>query len=330
MIYEAVVVAVDDMLAGGNIRVVNTELNGPNPFSCYAMSPFGGNNAGMFGPVGVGASVAITKVHTDPKTFYWVYLGAIYKPTINLTDINSNPKEMTKNELETNDTITAKGKNSFSEKGYLSHGIPKNFEIYEDDGLPGAFVIASQKGHSIVIHEKSTSEIEKQGIALKTALGKQLFLEDNINSPVNGISPATIKSVDGESEDEISGNKIGLIDERGNRVLIITESSEHKDTVSVGGREKVILESGRRISIRTHNRDSELFLECLDGGEIKIRNDVGSITISDLGIVTITGFKVDISTKGIMIPISQDPLIGVMPTVTINKYPVVVHQTPVP
>ena len=326
MIYEATVVGVDDIFAGGVIQVIQTDINGPAPFSCYAMTPFGGAGAGLYGPVGKGSLVAITKIHTDPNSFYWVYLGAIYTPKVENTSVNLTPKAFTESELKKEDTLSeAGGKTSLSQKSFTSHGIPDAFELYSENGLPQGVVLKSPKGHSITLWDKESDESYRQGIKVKTANGKSLVLEDQISEPVAGIEPSTADSPDGVSED-ISGNRIGLIDERGNRVMIYTDSKGRKDEVEISSKEKIALKTGDVLSLQTFKPNSRIIIECLESGQIKIRNDKGYIIIEDTGMIDIKGLSLNIKTwDNVVVPFQVDgTTFGRIPSILINGFNAVV------
>jgi hypothetical protein len=326
MIYEATVVGVDDLFAGGIIQVLQTEINGPAPFSCYAMTPFGGAGAGLYGPVGKGSIVAITKIHTDPNNYYWVYLGAIFNPKTENTSVNINPKDFTEEELRKNDTLSeVGGKNALSQKSFTSHGIPDALEVYEGNGLPQAVILKSPKGHSIALLDKQTDETHKQGIKIRTASGKTIVLEDQIAEPVQGIEPSVSESPDGVLED-ITGNRLGLIDEQGNRIMIYADSKSRKNEIELSSKEKIALKTGDVVSVQTFNRGGEINIECLEKGAIKIRTEKSYITLDEAGKVDILGFNINITTwDKVVVPFQVDgTTFGRIPSISINGFNAVV------
>jgi hypothetical protein len=292
------------------------------------MSPFGGAGAGMFGGVGIGATVAVIEIKVDSYNSYYAWLGVIYKPAVSKTTINENPTTYSKANIEKADTIKAKGKNVSNDEQFVNFGIPDPFETYQDDGVPGKITIKSPGGHSLSLHDKATSQTLKRGVECRSALGKTLILEDSTQDPVNGISSDDATDPSNNSNESIKGNKVLLMDENGNRIVLHTKTVKGDNIAEIVGIEEIQIRAGKSLQLAVENPQGfgDLSITNYGNGGIEIKNDSGKIKIDSAGVISIDTTQLDVTTNPILIPFTVDGVtLATLPGILINKLPVVVR-----
>lgn len=262
------VVSVKDTLAAGIIQVVNPSINGGSPISCYASSPTGGGGAGFFSVPGLHSNVLVTKVNIDDSDCIWVWTASVYLPSVNAVGIDGTPVSLGK--VKSSNTEGFGTRQPADEAGYMSHDNPFPVDIYQDNNTPQGEVWVSKTGHSLQFFGKCTSERCKDGVALKSKLGKALIIEDSAAGGFNGFLPDTFPDVINYSKSEkINGSRIMLTDENGNRLQI-----RHGD-VSLIAKNNINIKSGQHINIAAKNG-------------VTVTSNYGSIDISTKGLTVKT------------------------------------------
>jgi len=289
--YIAKVVSVKDSTAGGIIKVVNASLNGGLPITCYASAPFGGGGAGMFSVPGKHSNVIITKVSVDYNTSIWVWTSTVYLPSTNAVGVDGTPVSLDDMHIKRAESPGGTS-NADDNSSYFSHGNPKFLEVYEDNNLPEGEVWVSKGGHCLEFYSKRTSERTKDGLAVRTAKGKGLVLDDGVEGAIGSLAPDELTNPITDDTEELKGAKILLVDEDGNRVEITPQSS---------------------------NLISKFVVSLISGGDISIHSS------SDININSEEGV-VDIKTIDDSIPILVDEqLFEVNPSILVNGKPVVTY-----
>lgn len=280
----------------GRIDVQSTAFP-DGPITCDYVSPVGGAGYGFFAVPGIGATVLFGKApFADPPVRYF-WFGCLYaagqqdSPTLKTHPyIQGQPEQIARNEVLDDGSAP-------DETPIVSHGIPNERSVYQDNNLPDSFVLKHPAGHSISLTDKTTGERDIDEIKLKTAENKRVILSDA--PPGDG------------------GECIHLIDENSNQIKI-TSLGDNPDSI--------VTEAGKNIEVTTHggkidhmigpNSDGDYEIDVVGSGDFKANIHNGNLEATALKSITLR--CVDAEGTGSVLTMTQDDV-----TIKANKVNIV-------
>jgi hypothetical protein len=281
-----------DKSHAGRIDVESDAFPGET-ITCDYVSPVGGAGYGFFALPGIGATVLIGRVpwSNPPVRYFW--MGCLYaagqeqSPTLRSHPYKrGEPSQVSRNEV-LDDGSTP------DETPIVSHGIPNEKAVYQDNNLPDSFVLKHPAGHYLSLTDKNTGERSINEIKLKTAENKVIRLSDA--PPSDG------------------GECIHLIDENKNQIKI-TSLGDNPDSI--------VTEAGKNIETCSWEGSISQTVSPLSEGDIEIENmgygDIsvkafdGHISLDAWKGITLTcgSSKIELTPTGININCTNINVIG--------------------
>jgi hypothetical protein len=288
MFYRAKVTEVYDPLAGKIIKVINPNINGGVPFSCYAALP-----PGYEGVPGIESNVLISKIE-DGGDQFWVWHSIIHLPAIVKPGVNDTPNQLGKNKVP--NFLDLPGKED-QEDAMLVYENPASLDSYRGNSVPEIKSMADKEGNGLYLYQKDADSIQQHGVALRTGNGHGLILEDSLGGNPDGIKPNTMPSPIGRSEPS-NYSRVVLFDKHGNRL----EINSIEDLIQLVSLETIKVRAGRQIQIQVEgDGDGDIIIKNYGKGKLTLKTYGGPINIESASNISINSSgKIDINALGLL------------------------------